>query len=57
MHSRDSISLRVYSWDFIALIRPHDAQCIYMKVKNNEQNKIKTNTHSVYCQYYIANLN
>lgn len=43
---RESISLRVPHWNFVALTRPRDAQRIYLRVKNDEQSKIKTNTHS-----------
>ncbi|XP_060811233.1 chromosome transmission fidelity protein 18 homolog isoform X1 [Bombus pascuorum] len=46
-NKRESISLRVPRWNFIALTRPHDAQRIYIRVKNNEQNKIKKNTDSI----------
>ncbi|KAF3427800.1 hypothetical protein E2986_02125 [Frieseomelitta varia] len=44
---RESISLRVPHWNFVALTRPRDAQRIYLRVKNDEQSKIKTNTHSI----------
>ncbi|KAK1128703.1 hypothetical protein K0M31_019855 [Melipona bicolor] len=44
---RESISLRVPRWNFVALTRPRDAQRIYLRVKNDEQSKIKTNTHSI----------
>lgn len=39
--------MRVPRWNFIALTRPHDAQRIYIRVKNNEQSKIKKNTDSI----------
>ncbi|XP_043248448.1 chromosome transmission fidelity protein 18 homolog [Colletes gigas] len=44
---RDSISLRVPHWNFVAVTRPHDAQRIYIRVKSNREYNQKINTHSV----------
>ncbi|XP_076171216.1 chromosome transmission fidelity protein 18 homolog isoform X2 [Ptiloglossa arizonensis] len=43
---KESISLRVPRWNFVALTRPHDAQRIYVRMKNDEEYNVKTNTHS-----------
>lgn len=45
--TRESISLRVPRWNFIAVTRPHDAQRIYVRVKSDEKNTVKINTTSV----------
>lgn len=39
--------MRVPRWNFIAVTRPHDAQRIYIRVKNNEQSEIKRNIPSI----------
>ncbi|XP_017754396.1 PREDICTED: chromosome transmission fidelity protein 18 homolog [Eufriesea mexicana] len=46
-NKKESISLRVPRWNFIAVTRPHDAQRIYIRVKSTEESKVKTNTHSI----------
>ncbi|XP_017887978.1 chromosome transmission fidelity protein 18 homolog isoform X2 [Ceratina calcarata] len=38
---RDTISLRVPHWNFVAVTRPVDAERIYVRVKNDEQVEIK----------------
>ncbi|XP_034178383.2 chromosome transmission fidelity protein 18 homolog [Osmia lignaria lignaria] len=45
--TRESISLKVPRWNFIAVTRPHDAQRIYVRVKSDEKNIIKRNTTSI----------
>ncbi|CAL7936344.1 unnamed protein product [Xylocopa violacea] len=44
---KDTISLRVPSWNFIAVTRPHDAQRIYLRVRNNTQNRLQTSTRPI----------
>ncbi|KAG9437378.1 chromosome transmission fidelity protein 18 [Apis mellifera carnica] len=46
-NKRESISLRVPRWNFVAVTRPCDAQRIYIRVKSNEQCEIKRNIHSI----------
>ncbi|XP_006610723.1 chromosome transmission fidelity protein 18 homolog [Apis dorsata] len=46
-NKRESISLRVPRWNFVAVTRPCDAQRIYIRVKSNEQCEIKRNVHSI----------
>ncbi|CAK9798019.1 Chromosome transmission fidelity protein 18 homolog [Anthophora quadrimaculata] len=43
---KDSISLRVPRWNFVAVTRPHDAQRIYVRVRSNDPNKIITSTYA-----------
>ncbi|XP_078042301.1 chromosome transmission fidelity protein 18 homolog [Augochlora pura] len=42
---KDTISLRVPRWNFIALTRPHDAQRIYIRVKNDTEPIVKKSGH------------
>lgn len=42
---RDSISFRVPRWNFIAVTRTHDAQRIYVRVRNSEQTERKASAH------------
>ncbi|XP_054012649.1 chromosome transmission fidelity protein 18 homolog [Hylaeus anthracinus] len=43
---KDSISLRVPRWNFVAVTRPHDAQRIYIRMQNDKDYTAKTNTQS-----------
>ncbi|XP_033340311.2 chromosome transmission fidelity protein 18 homolog isoform X1 [Megalopta genalis] len=43
---KDTISLRVPRWNFVALTRPHDAQRIYIRVKNDTEPIVKKSGHT-----------
>ncbi|XP_076761142.1 chromosome transmission fidelity protein 18 homolog [Xylocopa sonorina] len=44
---KDTISLRVPCWNFVAVTRPCDAQRIYLRVRDNTQNRIQTSTRVI----------
>ncbi|XP_012153108.2 chromosome transmission fidelity protein 18 homolog [Megachile rotundata] len=45
--TKESISLRVPRWNFVAVTRPHDAQRIYVRIKDDEKYMFKTNTNLI----------
>ncbi|XP_076649239.1 chromosome transmission fidelity protein 18 homolog [Halictus rubicundus] len=42
---KDTMSLRVPRWNFVALTRPHDAQRIYIRVKNDAVPSVNSSEH------------
>ncbi|XP_076287009.1 chromosome transmission fidelity protein 18 homolog isoform X2 [Lasioglossum baleicum] len=47
---KDTISLRVPRWNFVALTRPHDAQRIYIRIKNDAVPSVNN------CEHKFSNL-
>ncbi|KZC08339.1 Chromosome transmission fidelity protein 18 like protein [Dufourea novaeangliae] len=45
---KNTISLRVPRWNFVAVTRPHDAQRIYIRMKNDTEPRVKSNANTLF---------